>query len=717
MIDIGKKLSGRYEIIGNIGSGGMANVFLARDLILDREVAVKVLRFDFQNDQTAIRRFQREALAATELVHPNIVSVYDVGEEDGTQYLVMEYVKGMDLKRYIQTSFPIPFKTVVDIMDQILSAVQLAHDHRIIHRDLKPQNILINEDGEIKITDFGIAIALSETSLTQTNSMLGSVHYLSPEQARGSMATRRSDIYALGIVLFEMLTGQVPFDGESAVTIALKHFQEPLPKIRVYNSNTPQSLENIVLHATAKDPADRYQSAEEMQEDLATVLDPARMNEPRWEPQAMEGATKVITPIPVPLDTHEETAHASETESKGEKKKPKKSRKKMAFIAIGVVLAVLIGAGLWALGSGAKEVTVPDVSDMTVEEAASTLEDAGLKVAKRTKEVADEEIEEGKVVKTSPEADDVVTEGREVTLYISSGGQTIELPDFTGQQYEDVVEDLLDLGFKTDQIKRNTVEVDDDDDAEEGEVVGQDPEAGEKVNPKEDTITLSVSKGPETAVLDNLSGMTQADAEAYLDDLGLNIKVGTGQEYHDTIASGNVIRTEPGSGSTIKKGATVKLIISSGPQTTNLDSSKIVGQSEDAATEYLNSLGLELKISTSEEFSDDVEEGDVISINPTSVKNGDEVTLVISKGQEEKNTTFDVTVSAKYDTNIGGSEQVISIWKKDANGTSGEIASLTVTPASGTQSTTISVTAKEGESATIYTQRGDSAAVDRKSVV
>ena len=277
--EIGKKFNGRYLILGNIGSGGMANVFLARDLILDREVAIKVLRYDFLNDQSAIRRFQREMLASTELVHPNIVTVYDAGQEGETQFLVMEYVKGMDLKRYIQTQYPIPYDRIVDIMQQILSAVALAHQHRIIHRDLKPQNILIDESGTVKITDFGIAVALSETSITQTNSMLGSVHYLSPEQARGSMATNQSDIYAIGIILYEMLTGKVPFDGESAVTIALKHFQEEIPSVRLYDRHVPQSLENVVLKATAKDPIDRYQSAEEMSADLATALDPSRLNE------------------------------------------------------------------------------------------------------------------------------------------------------------------------------------------------------------------------------------------------------------------------------------------------------------------------------------------------------------------------------------------------------------------------------------------------------
>ena len=333
MIELGKKLNGRYLILGTIGSGGMANVFLAKDLILDREVAVKVLRFDFQNDQTAIRRFQREALAATELVHPNIVSVYDVGEEDGMQYLVMEYVKGMDLKRYIQTQYPIPYRTVVDIMQQILSAIDLAHHHRIIHRDLKPQNILMDENGTVKIADFGIAIALSETSITQTNSMLGSVHYLSPEQARGSMATNQSDIYALGIILYEMLTGKVPFDGESAVTIALKHFQEEVPSLRLYDQNLPQSLENVVLRATAKETADRYQSADEMRHDLDTVLSTDRLNEPRWEGNALAaGETIIITPItaetPMPKAFKDMPTPAVEPEpevAEAPKKKKKKS--------------------------------------------------------------------------------------------------------------------------------------------------------------------------------------------------------------------------------------------------------------------------------------------------------------------------------------------------------------------------------------------------------
>ena len=262
VLEIGRKIGERYKIIRLIGTGGMANVYLGHDLILDRDVAVKVLRFDFRDNEDALRRFQREALSATQLVHPNIVSVYDVDEENGLQYIVMEYVKGADLKKYIEKNGKVSPEDSIYIMDQVLSAMALAHRNRIIHRDIKPQNILIDQDNQIKVTDFGIAVALSETSITQTNTLLGSVHYLSPEQARGGMATIKSDIYALGIVLYELLSGAVPFDGESAVSIALKHFQDPMPLIRKNNPEVPQSLENVILKATSKEPTYRYGTCE-----------------------------------------------------------------------------------------------------------------------------------------------------------------------------------------------------------------------------------------------------------------------------------------------------------------------------------------------------------------------------------------------------------------------------------------------------------------------
>ena len=249
---IGKRINDRYKILEFVGGGGMANVYLARDIILERDVAIKILRLDFVNDDETIRRFHREAQSATSLVHSNIVNIFDVGEENDIYYIVMEYVEGETLKQYIQSHSPIPVGKVIDIMQQVTSAISHAHHNNIIHRDIKPQNILMDRKGNAKITDFGIAVALTSTTITHTNSVLGSVHYISPEQARGGIATKKSDIYALGIVMYELLTGRLPFSGESAVSIALKHLQSETPHPRQWNPSIPQSVENIILKQPQK---------------------------------------------------------------------------------------------------------------------------------------------------------------------------------------------------------------------------------------------------------------------------------------------------------------------------------------------------------------------------------------------------------------------------------------------------------------------------------
>ncbi|MDH6364286.1 beta-lactam-binding protein with PASTA domain [Enterococcus sp. PF1-24] len=711
MIDIGRKLSGRYEIIGNIGRGGMANVYLARDLILDREVAVKILRFDFQNDQNAIRRFQREALAATELVHPNVVGVYDVGEEDGMHFIVMEYVRGMDLKRYIQTNYPIPFRTIADIMTQILSAVGLAHEYRIIHRDLKPQNVLINEDGVVKITDFGIAIALSDTSLTQTNSMLGSVHYISPEQARGGMATKQSDIYAVGIILYEMLAGEVPFDGESAVTIALKHFQDDLPTIRNYNPNTPQSLENVVLKATAKDTADRYPTVEDMQIDLDTALNPERLNEPKWQPgAALNGETVVMQPVTPPVDdnkpktmmTNDPTTFTPPQSQKPQTPAEKKSRKTPWIIGgiIAMILALALGA-FYLLGNQTKDVNVPDVTGLTVEEATTKLQEAKFEVSPTTIEVSNEEIEKGKVVYTNPKANESVKEGREVKLYISSGAKNITLEDYQGKAYSDVVAILKEKGFTGDRIKKKSMTTEDD--TPEDEIIEQEPAAGSEVDPEKDTITLTVSKGPEKTGILDYENWEEGTAKNDLEELrGMVVKIE--RKASDTYNEGYVMDQDPEEGTKLEKGSTVTLVVSTGPEAEMLED--LTGRSQSSAENYLANLGL--TSSVTEEYSDTVEEGVVIRTNPASgskVKKGEKVTLVVSKGAEVKTNNFSVRVSAKYQASSDNDSQTINIWKNDADGKSTIIATLIVTPNSGEQSTTIQVTTKGNESATIYTQR------------
>jgi beta-lactam-binding protein with PASTA domain len=705
MIEIGKKLNGRYHIIGNIGSGGMANVFLAHDLILDRDVAVKVLRFDFQNDQAAIRRFQREALAATELVHPHIVSVYDVGEEDGLQYLVMEYVKGMDLKRYIQTHFPIPYSTVVDIMEQILSAVSLAHDHRIIHRDLKPQNILIDEDGTVKIADFGIAIALSETSITQTNTMLGSVHYLSPEQARGSMATNQSDIYAVGIILYEMLTGNVPFDGESAVTIALKHFQEEIPSVKAFDPGIPQSLENVVRHATAKDPADRYKTTEEMAEDLYTVLSPERLNEPAWEPTALLGETKVLTPVteelvaPEPEATSEQPVEAeaeAPNEDQKSPKKKKKLRKRWLIAAAVLVVALLIGGGLYWAGRGNSAVKVPDVTNKTETEATSLLEKAGLVVDPKTKKIPDDTIEEGKVVKTDPAAKNSVKKGRTVTLYVSSGTNKIKLEDYTGENYDDAIEALTKLGFPESNI---TIKKENSTTVEKNEIIRQSPEAGDEVDPKKDTITLTVSDGPEALILENYAGYLYDDAVNALTSVGIKAsQIKRVDQASDTVAVGAVITQDPAPGETFDPATgKITLYVSKGSDKVTLGDYTNI--SYENAVSRLIAIGVdESRVKRIDEESSTVEAGVVISQTPgvgaTFDPKNDTITLRVSKGSDSV-TVPDITGYSPKAAQDSLSNAGLKISEQGLSGSGNGQVVERISPSAGSK-------VKKGDTITVY---------------
>lgn len=569
MINIGTKIGERYEIIGNIGSGGMANVYLARDLILNREVAIKVLRFDFQDDKNAIRRFQREALAATEMVHPNIVSVYDVGEENGMQYIVMEYVRGTDLKHYIRNYSPIPIDTAVYMMEQILSAVALAHEHGIIHRDLKPQNILVDEQGNVKITDFGIAIALSETSLTQTNTLLGSVHYLSPEQARGGMSTRQSDIYALGIILYELLTGKVPFEGESAVSIALKHFQNEVPSVRQFNPNIPQALENVVLHATAKEISDRYKTVNEMYSDLSTSLSPERANEPVFMPSAMTDETIMLTPVQEPepvvskmpleeseLDLPEEPKENSSPKTQTPKKK--NNKKKIIFSVIAAVIAVSIG--LFALGSRQGEVAIPDVANMTKEEAIKTLENSKIKVSSNIEEIADDEIKEGNVVRTQPPIGTKIKEKSEVTLYVSKGKKTVSMIDVEGMSASKAKQELISLGFKESNIKEKQKA---SDEVEKDVVMTQSIKRGTDIVPEDEKVTLTISKGPDNFSLAYLIGYTREQLVRYVDSEGLILSETS--DYSSTVPQGQVMFTSPVGGTPIKKGDTLQVVYSLGP--------------------------------------------------------------------------------------------------------------------------------------------------------
>lgn len=713
--EIGKKFNGRYLILGNIGSGGMANVFLARDLILDREVAIKVLRYDFLNDQAAIRRFQREMLASTELVHQNIVTVYDAGQEGKTQFLVMEYVKGMDLKRYIQTQYPIPYGRIVDIMQQILSAVSLAHQHRIIHRDLKPQNILIDESDTVKITDFGIAVALSETSITQTNSMLGSVHYLSPEQARGSMATNQSDLYAIGIILYEMLTGKVPFDGESAVTIALKHFQEAIPSVRLYDRHVPQSLENVVLKATAKDPIDRYQSAEEMSADLATALNLNRLNEPVWHPASHVEETRVlpnlteqnsvVTPVAEVITTPKKAIEEKAISSKKKVTESKpKIKKKLLFLGITALLAIGLAVIVYSvLGGGKNEISIPDVSNLSESAARSKLQESGLNVASQTEEITSDKIPEGKVVKTNPEAKAMVQKGREVVLYISTGGRKIKMKDYTNMDYKEAVESLVNLDFNESKIKQ-TEEYSDT--VEKGKIISQTPVANSEVTPDKTSVKFVVSKGVEPIKISDYVGMTINEALLDLSNNGINESQVKQTQQESDKEAGTILSQTPFAGSSVIPGNTmINFVVSSGP--TEVSVPDFTGMSKSEIQNAAKDAGL--TVNFEEDYDSQVPAGQVIRSNPSvgeKVKKNSSVTVTLSKGSNLSNFTVDVVANftgGENENNV----QTITIWLKDAStgDVRKQVQSFIVDASSNYKRVSVDVSVAQGGSATIYAQR------------
>ncbi|WP_419893702.1 Stk1 family PASTA domain-containing Ser/Thr kinase [Oceanobacillus kimchii] len=583
----GELLNERYKIIKKIGGGGMANVYLARDTILERDVAVKALRMEYIHDQEFIARFDREAQSATSLSHPNIVNIFDVGEEDQLLYMVMEYVDGMTLKEYIHQHGPIDVPEALDIMKQLTSAIAHAHANEIVHRDIKPQNILINSIGQAKVTDFGIAMALSATALTQTNSILGSVHYLSPEQARGGMATKKSDIYSIGIVLYELLTGKLPFSGQSPVSIALKHLQNNTPSVKKANPSIPQSVENIVLQATAKDPFHRYNSIYELEEALETALDPSRLDEePFTLPDEVGDETKaipIITDQDSVVDNNEDTIihsanqstknYPEETHSKDNKKKkkgkvkkekaksknkkPKSKKKKVFWIVFSILLLALLITGITVFATQPKDIPMPDVIEMDSEEAKQILEENNLEVEEE--EVFSDEIENGLVVRTDPNAGRTVKEGSSVTIFVSQGQERVEFEDYEGQDFEQVKELLEEEGFTDITSYEKTS------DEPVGEIISQiQPEAGSEVVPGETKVIFEISSGPELVSLNNLTGMTKEEVQDYIDRNELTMN--SHEEYSDNVDEGRVIRQDPPSGTDLEKGSSVDVYFSMGPE-------------------------------------------------------------------------------------------------------------------------------------------------------
>lgn len=486
MLNKGQIINGRYEIIKLIGEGGMANVYLAYDPILKRYVAVKILRGDLANDEKFIKRFKREAISASSLAHPNIVEIYDVGEENGNYFIVMEYVNGITLKTLIKKRNKMILAEVLDITKQVALGLECAHASCIIHRDIKPQNIMVLDDGLVKITDFGIAVASNSESLTQTNSVMGSVHYLPPEQANGTGSTIKSDIYSLGIMMFEMLTGKVPFKGETAVEIVIKQLKEPLPSISLYRDDIPQSVENIILKACAKNPENRYNNVSEMLYDLEHCLDPEHKYERKYVYKYPE---KIVT------KSLEQDEKKEEIEQITLIDEPKKKKIKVSQIILSVLLFLCVIAVISILSiliffskSKVKDIVVPNVMNKDIEEAIKDLESIGLVVEDEIFEINSSDVEEGLVVKTNPLAGRTVKNGTNVKIYISLGSKGIVLENYSGKNYLEAKGALEAYGINVIIEKEEVLEKEN---PKEDLVLKQSPEAGTSIN-EGDTVTLYI---------------------------------------------------------------------------------------------------------------------------------------------------------------------------------------------------------------------------------
>ena len=567
MVIKGQKINDRYQIIRTIGEGGMANVYLAHDTILDRDVAVKILRGDLADDEKFVRRFQREAISASSLSHPNIVEMYDVGEDDGQYYIVMEYVEGKTLKSLVKRRGALTLPEVIDIMLQLTSAVACAHDSYIIHRDIKPQNVLIKEDGTVKITDFGIAMALNSNEITQTNSVMGSVHYLPPEQANGSGATIKSDIYSLGILMFELLTGKLPFKGENAVEIAIKQMREKIPSVCEINPDIPQSIENVILKACAKNPKNRYDNVLEMHDDIKTALDEERKDEKRITYRYSENDLEETKVMPVIPDAKKKDDIKVEKISEEITKEDKKINSIIwVLLAIVVGLGVLITSVLFIIPriSNKKEVVVPNVANLSIVDAEKVLKDSGFEIASENKLEASSTVKEGVVIGTDPISGVSRKKGTIITLIVSSGEEGIILENYVGLNYYEIKGKLEASEIKVTVEKKEV----NDKTLKENTIIEQYPAAGTKVV-KGDTVKLII---PD--VITNYpnfvsEGWKVDDIETFCSEYGITLTVV--EEETDAYPAGTVIKQSRSADTKVISGATLKITVAKEKQTTNTE--------------------------------------------------------------------------------------------------------------------------------------------------
>jgi eukaryotic-like serine/threonine-protein kinase len=562
--------NGRYKIIEKVGGGGMADVYKAEDQVLGRTVALKILHKQFASDEGFLERFRREARAAAKLTHPNIVSIYDVGEEGGVHFIVMEFVKGMTLKKLIQKDAPLSTEKVVHISMQIAKAMEFAHEHEIIHRDIKPQNVIITDNGEIKVTDFGIARAGATSTMTRTGAVMGTAHYISPEQAQGSIVGPTTDIYSLGVVMYEMATGELPFRGENPVSVALKHINDtPIPPRSVFG-DIPVSLEAVIIKCMTKNPNERYRSADAVREDLKRVIEGL--------PVKIVGAA---TPAAGDPSDMTRTIAAQNGLPSG-RKVQKKPRWGLIAAIIAIVLILLIGGGVLAYTLiSSPSIVVPDIKGKTLSQAQQALDAVGLKL-QVTKEVTNDKIAPGRVISQDPTAGAKMKKGGTVTVVMSKGLETVAAPDLTGKTEAEASALLKKAGLLLGKIDTGF-----SDTIAEGQVMAQSPKAGARVE-KGGAIDITISGGAQQLKVPDVTNNTVDAATSILENSGF--KVSRFDDYNETIAKDHVIKQSPIAGEKAAKGSTVTITVSKGSsKVTMID---LRGMLQANAKAWLDSNGL-----------------------------------------------------------------------------------------------------------------------------
>ena len=657
----GKILGNRYEIIEKIGNGGMATVYKSKDRVLNRYVAVKILRDEFTTDEEFIKRFRIEAQSAASLTHPNIVSIFDVGNEGSLYYIVMELIKGKTLKEIItEENGPLPWKWSLNVVTQIASALETAHKNNIVHRDIKPHNIIITEDGIAKVTDFGIAKAVSNSTITAFGTTIGSVHYFSPEHARGGYTDAKSDLYSLGVVMYEMLTGRVPFDADTPVSVALKHMQEKPIEPKELNENIPQVVNDIIMKAMQKDVNLRYQSATEMLKDLNAALKNPDDNVVHIRSNLNAATQRIST-----QEIAEAERKAKEANNPKNAKKPNKfiefvkKHKTLSFV-IGAILLFSIAFGT-TMGVmeivNPKDVQIPDLVNKTQDEAEQIVKDLKLKLVVKSEEY-NENVEEGKIISQDPAYQEnyTIKEHSEISVVVSKGNETVEVPDVVGKTREEAEKLLKDAGLVAEITEEN------DEKVEAGIVLSQDIEDGETVN-KGSTVKLVVSKGSGIVNVEvpSLVGKTEQEARNLLTEAGLKVNVVNDED--ESKNDGVVLRQSRDAGTEVQEGTTITITVNKVSEakeaTFTIDVKAITGGYEEEAGNSTSgntakTVDITITVGGSEAFQQsNVDKNNTITAR-VSGKGSKEVvvTLTNSRGESyRRSTTFNFNNSTTYTFN------------------------------------------------------------------